>query len=467
MSIVKAVRRAIARPSGLRRLALYVGIGVTLAGSIPHADAVPSYARQTGSECASCHVGGYGPQLTPYGIRFKINGYTDSDGKEGKVPLSAMMVVNATRTAKGAPEADKVDHFNTNNNVAMQEASVFLAGRLADNIGSFVQVTYSGVDRTYSLDQADLRYARSLKLGDKDMTLGVSLNTNPTLTDPFNTLGQWRFPYTSSDFNAGFGPAAPKVESLGGGVIGLNAYGFYDNSIYAELGIYNNQPKKALSMFNTEDQGKFKGLGTYGRVAYFKDRKRDNFSFGVLGFSADIQDRADLGAADKYRDIGLDAAYQYLGNRRHIFTANASYVREWQRLNHTLAGADDVRNTIDQFRAAASYHYDQTWGATLGVFDLRGKSNTDLYSTVDSGTGLVTNGSIAGRPNTSGYIVQTDWTPWGKESSWGGGWANVRLGIQYTGYTRFMGGSTYLDNDGNERRARDNNTTMLFLWTSI
>uniref|UniRef100_Q47FP9 Probable cytochrome c1 protein n=1 Tax=Dechloromonas aromatica (strain RCB) TaxID=159087 RepID=Q47FP9_DECAR len=468
MNIMAVFRRTILRQSGLRKLAVLAGAGIAFALSIQSANALPSYARQTGSECASCHVGGFGPQLTPYGIRFKINGYTDSDGKEGKIPLSAMMVVNSTHTAKDVPDGDKVNHFNNNNNTAMQEASVFLAGRLTDNIGSFVQVTYSGVDRTYALDQADIRYARSVKLGDKDMTVGVSLNTNPTLTDPFNTLGQWRFPYTSSDFNAGFGPAAPKVESLGGGVMGVNAYAFYDDSIYAELGLYNNLSKKALNAFNTEDQGKFKGVGTYGRLAYFKDRKRDNFSVGLFGFSADIQpDRADLGVADKYRDVGIDASYQYLGNRQHIFTANASYVREWQRLNYTMLGADDAHNTIDQFRAAGSYHYDQTWGGTVGVFDLRGKTNTSLNSTIDEGTGLVTNGSISGRPNTSGYILQADWTPWGKEGSWGGGWANVRVGVQYTGYTRFMGGSTYLDSEGNERRARDNNTTMLFLWTSI
>lgn len=468
MNIMAVFRRTLLRQSGLRKLAVLAGAGIAFSLSMQSANALPSYARQTGSECASCHVGGFGPQLTPYGIRFKINGYTDSDGKEGKIPLSAMMVVNSTHTAKDVPDSDKINHFNNNNNTAMQEASVFLAGRLTDNIGSFVQVTYSGVDRTYALDQADIRYARSVKLGDKDMTVGVSLNTNPTLTDPFNTLGQWRFPYTSSDFNAGFGPATPKVESLGGGVMGVNAYAFYDDSIYAELGVYNNLSKKALNAFNTEDQGKFKGVGTYGRLAYFKDRKRDNFSVGLFGFSADIQpDRADLGVADKYRDVGIDASYQYLGNRQHIFTANASYVREWQRLNYTLAAADDVHNTIDQFRAAGSYHYDQTWGGTVGVFDLRGKTNTNLNSTIDEGTGLVTNGSISGRPNTSGYILQADWTPWGKEGSWGGGWANVRVGVQYTGYTRFMGGSTYLDSEGNERRARDNNTTMLFLWTSI
>ena len=468
MSIMAVFRKRAWRQSGLRKLAVLAGAGIAFSLSMQSANALPSYARQTGSECASCHVGGFGPQLTPYGIRFKINGYTDTDGKDGKIPLSAMMVVNSTHTAKDVPDSDKIDHFNNNNNTAMQEASVFVAGRLADNIGSFVQVTYSGVDRKYALDQADIRYARSVKLGDKEMTVGLSLNTNPTLTDPFNTLGQWRFPYTSSDFNAGFGPAAPKVESLAGGVMGINAYAFYDDSIYAEFGVYNNLSKKALNAFNTDDQGKFKGVGTYGRLAYFKDRKRDNFSLGLFGFSADIQpDRADLGVADKYRDVGIDASYQYLGNRQHIFTANASYVKEWQRLNFTLLGADDVHNSIDQFRAAGSYHYDQTWGGTIGVFDLRGKTNTSLNSTIDEGTGLVTNGSISGRPNTSGYILQADWTPWGKEGSWGGGWANVRVGIQYTGYTRFMGGSTYLDSEGNERRARDNNTTMLFLWTSI
>lgn len=47
------------------------------------AHALPSFARQTGQECVACHVGGFGPQLTPYGIRFKLGGYSDSDGKDG------------------------------------------------------------------------------------------------------------------------------------------------------------------------------------------------------------------------------------------------------------------------------------------------------------------------------------------------------------------------------------------------
>lgn len=45
---------------------------------------------------------------------------------------------------------------------------------------------------------------------------------------------------------------------------------------------------------------------------------------------------------------------------------------------------------------------------------------------------------------------------------------NARLGLQYTGYNRFNGGSHYIDEvNGSHRKASDNNTTMLFLWLAI
>jgi hypothetical protein len=43
---------------------------------IAPAEAVPSFAGQTGAPCAACHVEGFGPQLTPFGMSFKVNGYT-------------------------------------------------------------------------------------------------------------------------------------------------------------------------------------------------------------------------------------------------------------------------------------------------------------------------------------------------------------------------------------------------------
>ena len=37
------------------------------------AQAVPSFARQTGMACAACHT--VYPELTPFGREFKLNGY--------------------------------------------------------------------------------------------------------------------------------------------------------------------------------------------------------------------------------------------------------------------------------------------------------------------------------------------------------------------------------------------------------
>src|SRR5579863_8860109 len=41
---------------------------------VPTASAIPSYARQTGFPCKSCHY--TPPELTPLGRTFKLNGYT-------------------------------------------------------------------------------------------------------------------------------------------------------------------------------------------------------------------------------------------------------------------------------------------------------------------------------------------------------------------------------------------------------
>jgi hypothetical protein len=422
------------------------------------AQAVPSFARQTGADCGACHVGAFGPQLTPFGWQFKLGGYVDTDGKDGKVPLSAMAVINATRTSKDLPEAP--EHFKANNNRALQEISGFLAGRVSDSVGAFVQSTYSGVERKWALDQVDIRFARQVKLGESDAVVGLSLNTNPTLTDPFNTIGQWRFPYTESDFGFGVG-ATPLIENLGSTVLGLNAYTLYDKNFYAEVGLYNTLSQRALSAINADDAGNFQGPGVSWRVAYVNDRKRDNFSVGLVGFHASVQpDRTQLGTADRYNDVGVDAAYQYLGNRQHVVTVNASWMREQRRLNFSAAegAAENVKGSLETARIAASYHYDQSWGLNLGLFDSRGSADAELYGAV----------SHTDRPDTRGYTLQADWTPFGKETSWAAPWANLRVGLQYTGYQRYNGGRRYIDEvNAVDRKASDNNTLMLFLWTAL
>ena len=59
-----------------RNIRMLVSVAALLAtfGAAPPAQAVPSYARQTGQECIACHVSF--PELTPYGRYFKLTGYT-------------------------------------------------------------------------------------------------------------------------------------------------------------------------------------------------------------------------------------------------------------------------------------------------------------------------------------------------------------------------------------------------------
>jgi hypothetical protein len=58
----------------------FVGVGL-LPGN---AQAVPSYARQTGMACAACHT--TPPELTPFGRDFKINGYVMTGMQQIEAP---------------------------------------------------------------------------------------------------------------------------------------------------------------------------------------------------------------------------------------------------------------------------------------------------------------------------------------------------------------------------------------------
>src|SRR5215471_15788657 len=83
--------------SGLTVL-LAVG-GVLGAQSV--ADAVPSFARQTGLPCAACHSNF--PELTPLGRQFKMLGYEFAPAPPSLKQFSAMSVSSFTHTDAGQP----------------------------------------------------------------------------------------------------------------------------------------------------------------------------------------------------------------------------------------------------------------------------------------------------------------------------------------------------------------------------
>jgi len=90
------------------------------------------------------------PELTPYGRYFKLTGYTigkpaiTSEGLN-YLPLAVMAQASVTNTRKNhtidPDSGDTVEVTDKNNQFTFTGASMFLAGKINDYLGGFVQWT--------------------------------------------------------------------------------------------------------------------------------------------------------------------------------------------------------------------------------------------------------------------------------------------------------------------------------------
>lgn len=436
-----------------------------LVGNKP-ANALPAFADQTGQNCKSCHVGGFGPQLTAFGREFKLRGYTLRAARS--IPISAMAVASYVATKK-AQDEPPTDHSKRNHNLAFDEGSIFVAGGVGSHLGGFAQVTYDGADRAWAWDNLDLRAVNTAKIGSKELVYGISLNNNPTIQDSWNTLPGWGFPYTDSGLAPG--PAAAPLISggLGQAALGLTAYAWFDSKFYLEAGGYSTPSAGTLHWLGADpsDPGNIHGIAPYGRIAFQTDLAGGTFEAGAFALKAALypgRDRSS-GRTDRYTDLGLDASWiRPLGS--DTLTLNGRYMHEKQSLNATCALgmadgsiepgplSDCADNTLSEARADGSYYWHNAVGATISAFNLTGSSNPIIYA--DNRTF---------RPNSSGFQFQVDGTPFGSGNSPLGPRLNIRAGVQYTVYTRFDGARA--DFDGTGRKAADNNTLRVFTWVAF
>ena len=423
------------------------------------AGAVPSFSEQTGQPCTTCHVGGFGPQLTPFGRAFKIGGYTQSggDGWASKIPLSAMVQSSFTSTQQG--QSPPPQHYNTNSNPSLDQISVFVAGRVSDYTGGFVQMSWSGVTNTSRLDNTDLRpFTTSVTLGSHDLRIGTTINNNPTVQDPYNSTFAWGFPFMSSALAPTPAAQPMLVGAFAGNSLGYTAYAWLDRALYVEAGAYTTPSPWALARFGSDlgGPGAIAGAAPYARIAYEYQWNGQAVHAGALFMRADVNpptgvpfQSSGVGGQDRYTDYAFDAGYQFLGDGTHIVTLQGIYVHEDQQLNASGAGGSFALN---QVRANIAYWYQNTYGVTLGWQNTWGSLNP-AYGTAN------------GKPNSNGFTAEVDWVPLGKAESFGSPWANLKLGAQYILYTQFDGGrSNY---DGNGRSAGANNTLLLFAWLAF
>src|SRR5476649_723884 len=291
-------------------VAVVVLAGYLTIGFAPPAQALPSFARQTGQPCGTCHTDF--PALTPYGRRFKLLGYTAGGGefrttpfsstagsnaraefdklrgyakalppatdrdKEYVPPISMMAIVGYTHT-QGPTVAPPTDPYKANDNVVLSPFSAFWGGALTDNIGAFAQVTYSAPDplsalsgtpadqfkHTWSWDNADVRFAKTASIGPLDLIYGITANNNPTVQDLWNTTPGWTFPQAASTL-ANTPAASTLIEgAFSMRVGGVGVYTMINDMLYLELTGYRTlgfSQQNALGMNPFDGPGLFNGV---------------------------------------------------------------------------------------------------------------------------------------------------------------------------------------------------------------
>jgi hypothetical protein len=431
-------------------------LGMVLFLTAGKAEALPAFAVQTGQHCTACHVGGFGPQLTPLGREFKLEGYTMRGGTDFTAPISAMAVASYLQTAKDVAFAP-APHYGTNDNTALDKLSLFLAGGDGDHFGGMVQATYFGVGDALAWDVLDLRAVDRVTIDGQDVLLGLTLNNSPSVEDAWNTLPAWGFPYTRTALAPGPGTGTV-LAGLAQTVLGVDAYAWWNTSIYTEIGLYTTPSRGFLSAMGvvSGEANSIVGAAPYLRAAYQKNYDEQNFEIGVFGFLPNLQGTAvNTGRTNDYRDLGIDASYQFTGDGSNIYQVNAIYTNENQSLDaSSLLHASSPDDTFNDFRVDASYYWQNTIGGTVQVFDTWGSTDPLLYA-----------GNSAHKPDSTGFVFQVDGTPFGANPTSLGTRFNIRAGLQYTVYTKFNGAS--LNYNGFGRNASDNNALRLFIWLAM
>ena len=426
--------------------------------SVPAAYAVPSYSRQTGMSCATCHY--TPPELTPFGRKFKLEAYafmTKPEVKEDKkdhnaglnlleaFPLSVVFDTSFSATKSPQPTTQ-------NGNFEFPQAvSLFLAGRWADHLGSFAQVSYDSQGDHFSWDNTDIRYANTNgHLFGKSLTYGATLNNNPTVEDLWNSTPAWGFPFVSSNVAPSPSAAALVNGSLAQDVAGVGGYTMWNNHLYFAGTVYRSEHIGGSQPNPGAGFGiNIRGVAPYWRLAYETSTKNNNIEIGTFGMHVKTSPNAITGPEDGYTDWAVD--FQYDRTLPHfksdVVSFRGSYIRENSNLAASFAagGAALVDHHLNTIMGTAEYHYGTKLSGTVGYFNITGTADPMLFAQA------AVSGSASGSPASSGYLLNLSYWPQ----------QNIGLTAQYTGYMRFNGAST--DYDGAGRDATANNSTYLMI----
>lgn len=448
----------------LTALFAMLGAMIALMFALPRTvQAVPAFARQTGASCNLCHTQAFGPSLTPYGRTFKLHGYVDGAAPNPVPLVSGTIMGSLTHTDRGIPNGP-APGYGDNDNFTMDQASIFIAGRVLPHLGVYSQITYDGVAAKVALDMTELRSNFETTLGGHGLDYGVMFNNSPTVQDLWNTTPVWGFPVNTSPLAPTPAAAALVDGRLSGQVGGATAYAMYADKLYVEAGAYATFSKGVQRTFGTfaPDEAKLAGAAPYWRVTLQNDPGAwggHYFAVGHYGLYADVYPGRITGSGtDSITDLGFDATYQYLGTMLHIFEVRSTYLWEEQhnRASQALGNSTNLTDYLNTFRLNGTYTFRQTYSVVIAYQNTWGTRDNGLYAAGPIG------GSRTGRPDSDAFIAELDYVPFGKVQSYLQPWLNLKLTLQYINYLSFNGAD--LNYDGFGRNAGDNNTLLVNAW---
>ena len=432
----------------LRKSHFILGMSLALGAFPLQALAVPSFAQQTGQPCSACHVGAFGPQLKPYGRDFKLYGYQSSDGKS-KVPPIAMTVQTSVTHTNADQNPPPAPNFGPNDNFAVDQVSLYYAGKAPQGFGAFAQFTYDGVARSFHIDNVDIRKAKDTTLFGRDSVIGLDFNNSPTVEDVWNTTPAWGFPYNSSPLSTGGPPTAQIEGALGQQVVGAGVYALWDDTLYGMVTAYSPLERQfagRLGVGTGVTSDRYVGPIPYWRLALLHDfGPQQTVQVGTYGMKAQSYPGGVTTAGlNSFTDIAVDGTYQYIGSEKYVWSAHGTYIHETQDLaaNAQLQPGSRARTELGSARADLSYSYDNTWTPSVQVFKVDQQTDPNL---------------TAPQGRSSGYVAELAYVPFGKPNS-PLYWVNARAAIQYIAYREF---------NGDRVKASDNNTLYLSFWVAL
>jgi len=470
---------AAVRPLRLGAVAMFIiGASALTLISAP-AQAVPSFARQTGLACEACHT--IPPELTPFGRRFKLNAYTMTtkpplisdidDHKRNTVWLTDIpgmsILLQATYDHWNRPPPDTaVAGANAQSDTFQfpQQTSIMYGGAISDHLGAWLQLTYLQNTGTLGIDNNDVRYADHTQ--NNDWLWGVTLNNNPSFQDVWNTGEAYRIPYfpTQTLWSAtapigGTGPRVPIFTTFAGFAAGLGGYAWYKDSFYLEFSEYHSAKSGSIQSAE-ESTNLFAGGGTidtfapYWRAAYEYDWGYNSAMIGTSGMYVKFvpsvvppgttpPQTVSPGNYNKYTDVSFDWQYQYNG-RHNAFTFLGHYTHETEDNNPGLVPTY-FSNPTDHLNALAvtgEYYYDRTYGGMINFVRTTGTPDPAF------------NGGN-GSPGNQFEVFELDYLPW----------FNFRLLLQYNLYNVVNNNQNpFILHASTNPKASDNNTWVVGLW---